>query len=148
MSVTGERMQERRKALGISADTLAAYLGVSRSTVFRYENGDIEKVPANLLSDIAKFLRTSEAFLMGWEDEEPSKESTPRIMQYYELLNDTGKHEALKRVKELTELPRYVDSQISSEDTLRPIAAHNDYIDEPGELEKMRRDIASLKRPN
>lgn len=68
MSVTGERMQSRRKELGISADTLAEYLGVSRSTIFRYENGDIEKVPANLLSDIAKFLRTSEAFLMGWED--------------------------------------------------------------------------------
>lgn len=68
MSVTGKRMQERRKELGISADTLAEHLGVSRSTVFRYENGDIEKVPANLLSDIAKLLRTSEAFLMGWED--------------------------------------------------------------------------------
>lgn len=68
MSITGERMQERRKALGISADTLAEYLGVSRSTIFRYENGDIEKVPANLLSDIAKFLKTTEAFLMGWED--------------------------------------------------------------------------------
>jgi len=68
MSITGERMQARRKELGISADMLAEHLGVSRSTVFRYENGDIEKVPANLLSDIAKFLRTSEAFLMGWED--------------------------------------------------------------------------------
>lgn len=68
MSVTGERMQERRKELGISADMLAEHLGVSRSTIFRYENGDIEKVPANLLSDIAKFLRTSEAFLMGWEE--------------------------------------------------------------------------------
>ncbi len=68
MSVTGKRMQERRKELGISADTLAEHLGISRSTVFRYENGDIEKIPAALLSDIARFLRTSEAFLMGWED--------------------------------------------------------------------------------
>lgn len=68
MSITGERMQERRKELGISADALAELLGVSRSTIFRYENGDIEKVPANLLPDIAKFLRTSEAYLMGWKD--------------------------------------------------------------------------------
>lgn len=80
MSVTGERMQTRRKELGISADTLAEYLGVSRSTVFRYENGDIEKVPANLLSDIAKFLKTSESFLMGWED---SYEST--ITNIYQI---------------------------------------------------------------
>lgn len=68
MSITGKRMQARRKELGISADMLADHLGVSRSTVFRYENGDIEKVPANLLPDIAKFLRTTEAFLMGWAD--------------------------------------------------------------------------------
>lgn len=68
MSITGKRMQERRKELGISADMLAEHLGVSRSTIFRYENGDIEKVPANLLSDIAKFLKTSETFLMGWDD--------------------------------------------------------------------------------
>lgn len=67
MSITGDRMQERRKKLGYSADMLAKYLGVSRSTIFRYENGDIEKVPANLLSDIAKFLQTSEAYLMGWD---------------------------------------------------------------------------------
>lgn len=45
------------------------YLGVSRSTIFRYENGDIEKIPANLLPDIAHYLQTTEAFLMGWKDD-------------------------------------------------------------------------------
>ena len=55
MSITGKRIQERRKQLGINADVLAEYLGVSRSTIFRYENGAIEKIPANLLSDIAKY---------------------------------------------------------------------------------------------
>lgn len=69
MSVTGKKMKERRKQLGISADMLAKHLGVSRSTIFRYENGDIEKIPANLLSDIARYLQTSEAFLMGWKDD-------------------------------------------------------------------------------
>lgn len=90
MSITGERMQERRKELGISADTLAEHLGVSRSTIFRYENGDIEKVPANLLSDISKFLRTSEAFLMGWEDiSEPAITNIyPIELKRFPLLGD------------------------------------------------------------
>lgn len=69
MSDTGDRIRERRKEVGVSADTLAEYLGVSRSTVFRYENGDIEKVPANLLPGIARILKTTEAYLMGWKDE-------------------------------------------------------------------------------
>ena len=70
MSDTGKRMKEQRKRMGISADDLANYLGVSRSTIFRYENGYIEKIPANFLTDIAKFLKTTEAYLMGWKDEE------------------------------------------------------------------------------
>lgn len=105
MSITGERMQERRKELGISADTLAEHLGVSRSTIFRYENGDIEKVPANLLSDISKFLRTSEAFLMGWEDI-----SEPTITNIYPI--------ELKRFPLLGEIacgvPKYANEERES----------------------------------
>jgi len=41
MSETGKRIKLRRKSLGISADELAEELDVSRSTVFRYENGEI-----------------------------------------------------------------------------------------------------------
>ena len=46
MSKTGEQIKKRRKQLGMSADELAEKLGVSRSTIFRYEKGDIDKVPA------------------------------------------------------------------------------------------------------
>ena len=42
MSETGEQMKKRRKQLNMSADELADKFGVSRSTIFRYENGDIE----------------------------------------------------------------------------------------------------------
>ena len=35
----GERIKLRRKELKISADTLAERVGVSRSTIFRYERG-------------------------------------------------------------------------------------------------------------
>ncbi len=109
MSVTGKRIQERRKQLGISADMLAEHLGVSRSTIFRYENGSIEKFPANLVSRIAKYLQTSEKYLMGWEEEPgQSEKDVLLIMEYYEMLNDMGKHEATKRVGELTGLLQYV----------------------------------------
>ncbi len=143
MSVTGKRMQERRKQLGINADVLAEHLGVSRSTIFRYENGDIEKVPANLLSDIAKFLHTSERYLMGWEDDPESISSTssPLILDYYEMLNDIGKHEATKRVMELTEVPRYMKEDT---DYLAVQAAHNDAEITDEELEKMERDSALI----
>lgn len=66
---TGKRMKERRKALGIKAEEVAEALCCSRSTVFRYENGDIEKVPATLINTIAEVLKTTPAYLMGWSDD-------------------------------------------------------------------------------
>lgn len=146
MSVTGDRIRKRRKQLDINADALAEYLGVSRTTVFRYENGGIEKVPANLIPGIAKFLRTSERFLMGWEDspETESSETSPLILDYYNQLNDAGKGVATDRVKELTEIPRYTKEEVP--DHLRPRAAHNDDQSE-NQLAKMREDMTKLKRP-
>jgi len=70
---TGERMKKRRKELGISADMVAEKLGVSRSTVFRYEKGDIDKVPADVIKPLAKVLQTTEAYLMGWEESRPAE---------------------------------------------------------------------------
>lgn len=65
----GERMKARRKSLGISADKVAEALGVSRSTIFRYEKGDIDKVPSEQLEPIARVLKTSVGYLMGWVEE-------------------------------------------------------------------------------
>ena len=73
------------------------------------------------------------------ERTETEKDKSSKIMEYYDKLNDIGKHEAEKRVAELTHLPQY---------TLEIKAAHNDHIDEPGELERMQEDISNLKRPD
>lgn len=64
----GERIKQRRKYLKMSADELATSVGVSRSTIFRYEKGDIEKVGPDVLKKIAVKLNVSPADLMGWDD--------------------------------------------------------------------------------
>lgn len=79
ISITGDRIKTRRKELGISADVLAEKIGVSRATMYRYENGDIEKVPVDLISPLAAALHVSAAYLMGW-DEEQSVLSIPGII--------------------------------------------------------------------
>lgn len=72
----GEKIKLRRKELRISADDLADAVGVSRSTIFRYEKGDIEKVGPEVLKKIADKLRVSPADLMGWSGEEDEKETS------------------------------------------------------------------------
>lgn len=66
----GERMKERRKQLKITADQVAEKIGVSRSNVYRYEKGDIEKLPIEVLEPLSEILRTTPQYLMGWETNE------------------------------------------------------------------------------
>ena len=68
----GEKMKAARLALGYSAEQVAAYLKISPATVYRYEKGDIEKMPAVTLKHLADFLCVSQAYLMGWDESEPS----------------------------------------------------------------------------
>lgn len=63
----GNRIKERRKALKMSADELGARLGKDRSTIYRYEKGDIENMPLDILEPIAAILQTTPQYLMGWE---------------------------------------------------------------------------------
>ncbi len=66
-----ERIKARRKEIGLTADDVAAALGVSRATVYRYESAEIEKLPTQIIAPLSKVLRCSPAYLMGWEDEAP-----------------------------------------------------------------------------
>ena len=63
----GHRIKERRKELKMSADELGRILGKDRSTIYRYEKGDIENLPLDILEPIAKALNTTPQYLMGWE---------------------------------------------------------------------------------
>ena len=100
---TAERIRQRRKEIGMSADTLAEKIGVSRSTVFRYENGEIEKIPMNNLVPIAHALNTTLEYLMGWEIDLNAKTPTPNdgdgfeieAKRYFEKLSGTRKTQAL-----------------------------------------------------
>ncbi len=101
---TAERMKLRRKELGLKAEDIAEKIGVSRSTMFRYENGDIEKLPINHLVPIARALHTSVDFLMGWTDE---KEPIPvdgdgqsqEFSELFERLDNEQKDLIIRAIK-------------------------------------------------
>ena len=67
--MTGARIKIRRKELGMSAESLAAECGLSPATIYRYEKGDIENMGIDKLKPIAAALKTTPAYLMGWDDD-------------------------------------------------------------------------------
>ena len=72
----GDRVKECRIKLGYSAEQVAEKLGISPATEYRYENGDISKMPAKLVAPLAEFLLTTPAYLMGWSDDDTSSPSS------------------------------------------------------------------------
>ena len=66
----GKRIKNLRTKRGMSIDDLADRLGKNRTTVYRYENGDIENLPLSILNPLAETLDTTPANLMGWGDKE------------------------------------------------------------------------------
>lgn len=71
----GERIKQRRLELGYTADTLAKMLNKNRATIYRYENGDIENMPIDVLEPLAKALNTTPAYLMGWQEPHQAKQT-------------------------------------------------------------------------
>lgn len=97
-----EKIKNRRKKLGLSADDVAESLGVSRATVYRYESAEIEKVPITALVPLAKVLKCSPGYLMGWDEgqkpaaADQSDSSRTRLLSYYDSFNQAGKAELLR----------------------------------------------------
>ena len=83
---------------------------LGRNDLSQYVNGKVEP-GKDKLTVLGMALNVSEAWLMGYDvpmDRTASpKESFPKIMEFYERLNDIGKHEATKRVEELTHFEKY-----------------------------------------
>ena len=98
---TGERIKERRKELSMSAEELAAKVGVSPATMYRYENGDIEKVPGDILFELGDALYVSPRFLMGWEENQTAPDETMRIAE--ELRRSPGRRMMFDATKNFSE---------------------------------------------
>lgn len=166
----GDRIKRRREELGLSQEELAKKVGYkSRSSVNKIEI-DGRGLPQNKIVLFAKALKTTPAYLMGWEDintedkynmvssthsaeidkfanylflSERNGINASNRNEYIEFiiaektygLNETGKMEALKRVEELTEIPRY-----SSELLLNAAHARTD-IDIPENTDTSEDDI-------
>ena len=56
----------------MSYQTLSEKVGISKSTLQRYETGYIKNMPVDKLEEIADALNISPAYLMGWEDHTPT----------------------------------------------------------------------------
>ena len=68
MSV-GKRLKRLRTDLGMSQVEFAKAIGVSKQTLYKYENDMITNIPSDKIEAAAALGKVTPSFLMGWEDE-------------------------------------------------------------------------------
>ncbi|MBN7773174.1 helix-turn-helix domain-containing protein [Clostridium aminobutyricum] len=86
-----ERIKNRRKELGLSAEAVAERIGVSPATIYRYESADIMNMGIDKLIPLAEALHTTPIYLMLGEEvplqqREPS--GTVEISETEKQLNE------------------------------------------------------------
>lgn len=81
----GERIKEIRKQKKISVEYLAKELGVSKTTVYRYEDSSIEKIPLQVFDKLCELLDVSAAELMG---NVPKKNEIPELPNQFDNAQD------------------------------------------------------------
>ena len=137
-----EKLKEIRKSKKISQKEFAEHMNVAQNTVSRWETGE-RLMDSDTLIKAADFFNVSVDYLLGRAKRsqtitvaQKSAESM-RLIDEYTKLNDLGKHEAVKRIKELSLIPSYRGKEI-------PIAAHSEGEINEEEMKLLREDVEEL----
>lgn len=97
---TGNRIREIRESRNMSAEQLARKIGVAKTTITRYETGDIEKMPyLNFLKILIALETTPEEILP--EEELELVEKSDELRGLYKVMGEMQKG----LVDDLSKLP-------------------------------------------
>lgn len=95
MNTIGSRIAQKRKALGLTQETLAAQLGISSQAISKWEN-DISYPDISLLPALAKILNcTTDELLSGKTDEvrlvpEPQRKNPDELVLRIKVMSAQG----------------------------------------------------------
>lgn len=70
--VTPARIKSAREDLKLTKRELAKRIGVHESSINKYEKGLVD-IPLSKISELSRVLNVTEAYLMGWEDSQPTQ---------------------------------------------------------------------------
>lgn len=66
----GQKIKALREKNGLTLEQVGAAVGVGKSTVRKWETGIIANMRRDKIADLAQVLRTTPAYLMGWEGDQ------------------------------------------------------------------------------
>ncbi len=101
-TITGERLKISREKLKMSQIDVADKVGVSKQTLYKYENGIISTIPYDKIYNFAKLYNVSPSYLVRWENEIGSFKSTGQnINKDLDSMNDNELLELINKASSI-----------------------------------------------
>lgn len=105
-------IKSRRLELGLTLEEVGNIVGVGKSTVRKWETGDIENMKRDKIVRLAKALKVSPSYIMGFDEqeeqytaaahfdkEELSEEELEEVKQFIEIIKRRkNRWEKLKKI--------------------------------------------------
>ena len=121
---TGLAIAMRREELGMTQDELAKAVGVSKSSISRWESGDISNMMRNRIQKLAEVLKVSPLALLEEETDglsphpnaEPVHPMPVRMVPVFESVSAGFGAEAENRI--IAMLPLYIESDAEAAETI------------------------------
>lgn len=64
----GLKLKQLRERKNLSQTDAARFIGVSKQTLFKYENDIITNIPSDVIERLARLYDTTPSYIMGWDD--------------------------------------------------------------------------------
>ena len=80
----GQRIRNKRESLQISQTDLAKKVGISKQTLYKYENDIVTNIPSDIIEKLSECLDCSPEYIMGWE-KKPTQEELNEAIKLFHL---------------------------------------------------------------
>lgn len=107
-------LEQRRKELGLTLEEVGRYVGVSKSTVKKWETGYIDNMKRDKIALLSQALQVSPLALLGIEDVTQPKQS--EIETLYSQLDSEDKAEVRGMIKGLLRADKYKKTNSIADD--------------------------------
>ena len=128
------RLKQSRESNNITLEEAGQKVGVHKSTVLRWENGETEKIKLPVLEALASLYNVNTMWLMGYDVpmKRDYKKDTPDLseliineygkdslmfLEDYNKLNEKGKKRARDNIKDLKKVGEYTCQDTETEQT-------------------------------
>lgn len=107
--ILGDKIKFLRKKKGLTQSELATKLKTTKQTIGKYENGIVTNLPLNRIQELAIALDTTPAFLMGWDENQPTADGGSELKNSLNDLFDRLSPEEQKLV--LAQIKGIIDNR-------------------------------------